>query len=418
MNAGEGEGERGREGEEASNPTSDCQPQDPACASAAPPQGPATSDQRPTTGDERSVHAERLLGWLLPLLQSPVITWIIVGNLVLNLGFMLPKCLSGWFVMVDAHVYARAAQNVWRHEPVYPLTPQGDIRTPDNQPMPFLYSPFFAAALGPLGWIDTENIVRIFFVLGFACFWGFAAALAWIVNRKVTWRGVLGAGYVAIMVPGMYFNVMSGQIETLLLLLFVAAMVVALPTGGGPAASGGTSPWTGVLLAVSLLVKPFVAWPLGIMALREPRRVIPSAAATLVVGAGLGALVCGVDSYRQWLHYAPTTMYGLIFGNTNTSLALLPLRALGYGILPSWGRPFLMAMFVIFPGLVAWVMRKRAAAIQASWVGAAALLFAPFSHHYYLPLLLVPMALEVRGLLDAMAGERRLVGCSRISRSS
>jgi len=54
---------------------------------------------------------------------------------------------------------------------------------------------------------------------------------------------------------------------------------------------------------------------------------------------------------------------------------------------------------------VAWVMRRRPAAVQASWVAAAALLFAPFSHHYYLPLLLVPMALEVRGVLDAMASD-------------
>jgi len=350
---------------------------------------PAGPDAAPPT-EARSVHAEYLLRRLLPLVRSPVVTWIIIGHLALNLGFMLPKCLSGWFVMVDAHVYARAAQNVWRHEGVYPLTPAGDIRTPDDQPMPFLYSPFFAALLGPLGWLSTESIVRVFFGLGFACFWGLAAALAWIVNGRVTWRGVLGAGYVAMMTPGMYFIVMSGQIEALLQLLFVLAMVGVAP---------------GVLLAVSLLVKPFAAWPLAIMALRQPRRIIPAAALTLAIGLALGVLVCGADSTRQWLHYSQTTMYGLIFGNMNTSLGLLPLRLLGYAELPSWGRPFLMGMFVAFPGIVAWVMRRRPAAVQASWVAAAALLFAPFSHHYYLPLLLVPMALEVRGVLDAMASD-------------
>jgi hypothetical protein len=66
-----------------------------------------------------------------------------------------------------------------------------------------------------------------------------------------------------------------------------------------------------------------------------------------------------------------------------------------------------MGMFAVGPGLVAIVMRRRPAAIQASWVAAAALLFAPFSHEYYLPLLLVPMAFEVRGVLEAMAGRAK-----------
>lgn len=323
----------------------------------------------------------------MPLLQSPVITWIIVGHLIFNLGFLLPKCLSGWFVMVDAHVYARAAQNVWRGLDVYPLTPQGDILTPDGQPMPFLYSPFFAAVLLPLGWMQTESIVRVFFILGFACFWGFAAALARIVNGRITWRGVLGAGYIAIMTPGMYFNVMSGQIETLLTLLFVLAMIGYAP---------------GVLLGVSLLVKPFVAWPLGVLALRQPRRIIVPAAIASLIGVLIGGVVCGWESYRQWMQYSPDTMYGLIFGNMNTSLGLLPLRLLGYETLPEWGRMFLTGMFVMFPGIVALIMRKRPPEIQASWVMGTALLFAPFSHDYYLPLLLVPMALEVRGILDGM----------------
>jgi len=324
------------------------------------------------------------------LVRSPVVTGILIGYLLLNLGFMLPKCLSGWFVMVDAHVYARAAQNVWRHEGVYPLTPAGDIRAPDGQRMPFLYSPFFAALLGPLGALPTESIVRVFFVLAFACFWGIAATLAWIVNGCVTWRGVLGAGFVAMMTPGVYFNVMSGQIEELLQLLFVLAMAGVAP---------------GVLLGVSVLVKPFAAWPLAVMAWRQPRRLIPTAAAALLIGGALGALVCGADSYGQWMHYSQNTMYGLIFGNMNTSLGLLPLRLAGFTALPSWGRVFLMGMFVAFPMLVAWVMRRRPPQIQASWAAAAALLFAPFSHHYYLPLLLVPMAFEVRGILDAMASD-------------
>jgi len=336
-----------------------------------------------------------LLLRLLPLVRSRIVTVILLGHLALNVGFLLPKCLSGWFVMVDAHVYARGAQNVYRHEGLYPLTPTGDLKTPgDHQPMPFLYSPFFGAVLAPLGWMSTGNLVRLFFVLAFVCFWGVAAALAWIVNGRVTVRGVLGAGYVCIMTPGMYFNLMSGQIELLLLLLFTLAMVGIAP---------------GVLMALSLLIKPFVAWPLAIMSLREPRRIILPAALTLALGAALGAVVCGFHSYADWMRYSQDTMYGLIFGNMNTSLGLLPRRLLGYTSLPAWGRPFLMGMFLIFPGLVAWIMRRRPPVLQASWVAATALLFAPFSHYYYLPMLLVPMAFEVRGILDGMAEQNALI---------
>lgn len=336
----------------------------------------------------RSLFVERVLRRLDFLWRTKVFALIIIGHLLINLGYLLPKCLSGYFICTDAHTYAHAAQNAWRGIGVYPLFPTGDLLTPQGQPLPFLYSPFFVALVRPLGAMSLDNIVRVFHLLSFLSFWAFAAILAWIVNRKLTWRGVLGAGYLSLLTPGMYFNLLSGQIETFLLVLFSLAMM-------------GWAP--GILLAFCALIKPFSLWPLFIWALREPRRILVPAGITILIGIVIGASVYGLAGYQQWLAYVPRRISELLFGNLNPSLALLPLRLLGFTKLPLWGHAFLLGMFLFFPGLVAWLMRKRPVAIQASWTAATALLFAPFSHYYYLPALLVPMALELRQILAQMS---------------
>lgn len=349
---------------------------------------PASADSFNCSPEPRSFLIERVLQRLDFLWRTKIFAVIILGHLIINLGYLLPKCLSGYFICTDAHTYAYAAQNAWRGIGVYPLFPGGDLLTPQGQALPFLYSPFFVALVRPLGAMSLDNIVRVFHLLSFMSFWAYAAILAWIVNRRLTWRGVLGAGYLCILMPGMYFNLLSGQIETFLLVLFSLAMI-------------GWAP--GILLALSALIKPFSLWPLFIWALREPRRILVPAGITFFIGGAFGASVYGLFGYQQWLAYVPKRMSELLFGNLNPSLALLPLRWLGFTKLPSWGNFFLLGMFLLVPGVVAWVMRKRPVAIQASWTAATALLFVPFSHYYYLPAFLVPMALEVRQILAQMS---------------
>lgn len=164
------------------------------------------------------------------------------------------------------------------------------------------------------------------------------------------------------------------------------------------------------MLAASCLVKPFAVWPLAVAAWREPRRVVPQALVVLAAGLVLGGVVCGLGAYGDWLSYTPARMYRVVFHERNISLSLLPLRALGYTVLPDWGRLFLLGMYGLGPGLVAWFMRRREAVLQIAWVGAAAILFAPFSRDYYLPLLLVPLALELREVLLRMEGPTRMEG--------
>lgn len=324
---------------------------------------------------------KRFVRWVTPPLRSPVVTGLMLANVALHVGLLLPLTWGRYFAMADADVYAVAAQHALHGGPLYPLTPQGDPRTPTGGYLPFLYPPPFAAALAPLGWLPHLALVRLSYLLAFAFFWVYAALLARLANGRITVRGVLGAGLILMVFPGTYFNLVAGQVEPLLWTMFALA-VIGVGRGG--------------MLAASCLVKPFAAWPLALAAWREPRRVLPWAAAVLAAGILAGGLVCGWDSYAQWLSYTPARMYRVAFFHENVSLGLMPLRLLGFTQLPDWGRVFLLGMYVVMPGLVAWVMRKRPVAVQIAWVGAAAILFAPFSRMYYLPVVLVALACEAR----------------------
>jgi uncharacterized membrane protein len=334
-----------------------------------------------------------ILRWLIPQLRTPLLTVLLVANVALHVGYLLPLALSDHYPMADADVYAMAGRHALTGQPLYPLTPQGDPRTPEGEYLPFLYPPPFAALLAPLGMISQYTAVRVLKALTFLAFWAFAATLCRLAVGRYTWRGTLGAAAVATVTPGTYFNLVSGQVDPFLWLLLALALV---------------TPLEGTFLSASCLVKPFAAWPLALAIWRQPRRNLPQAVVTLGFGILLGGLVCGWQSYAQWLHYTPHRMYGVIFVPQNISFSLLPLRLLGWQELPAWGRAFLMGMYVIGPASVAWVTRRRPPDVQLGWVAAAAIVFAPFSRLYYIPLLLVPLALEVREALAALSASGSL----------
>jgi hypothetical protein len=333
--------------------------------------------------------AARALAWLAPQLHTPLLTVVMLLNFALQVAVLLPMFLLRYFPMADVDVYALAAQHVRLHQPLYPLMPYGDLRAADGSYLPFLYPPPYAAAVAPLGALPRYLIVRILYFVTFLAFWAYAATLGRLATGRWTERGMFGAGLILTCVPGAYFNLIAGQAEPLLWLGFSLALL---------------TPARGALLAASCLVKPFAAWPLALAVVREPRRVLPQAVVTLLLGLVIGGLVCGWGSYHEWLAYTPDRMYRVIFYYRNISLSLLPLRALGWQSLPTWGRLFLWGMYVLGPGLLGWVNRKRPLPLQLAWVGAAAILFAPFSRDYYLPLLLVPLALELRPYVDGLWG--------------
>lgn len=342
--------------------------------------------------EHRYSHLRLALVRLLPRLDSPVLWCFALAVMAFEAAYLLPISLLRYFAIADLDAYAVAARHVVTGQQLYPLMPRGDIPVPGGTWIAFLYPPPFAAALAPLGYLTHLAAVRILFVVTFASFWAYAAVLGRMLTGRWSFRGFLAANLIVSLVPGGAFCLIAGQIEPLLWLAF--ALAVTTPAGGA-------------LLAASCLVKPFAALPLAVAAWREPRKVILQAALVLVVGLLLGGLVCGWGSYLDWLSYAPNRLYRVAFHPANISLSLLPLRLLGYTRLPDWGRLFLLGMYALMPGLVAWVMRKRPVEVQVAWVGAAAILFAPFSHVYYLPLLLTPLALEVREAKTEVRKDRR-----------
>lgn len=335
-------------------------------------------DTAPTRGV--ADHLDHFIGELVPLLRSPLLTVLMLANVALQAGLLFPLCWARYFPMADADVYAVAARNVVRGIGLYPLTPHGGLITPGGGHLYFLYPPSAGALFAPLGYFSQDAIVRVFFILGFLFFWFYAGILAYLINGKLTTRGVMGASLALMIMPGSYFNLMSGQIEPLLWSMFGLA-IIGVARGG--------------LLSASCLIKPFAIWPLALAAFREPKRVLPSAIIVGLVGWALGALVCGVKSYSTWMSYTPDHMYPLIFHHTNVSFTILLLRLLGYTSLPVWGRKYLMAMFFVMPAIMAFVMRRRPLAAQYAWVGCAAIIFVPFLHDYYAPILLAPIAVEL-----------------------
>lgn len=323
---------------------------------------------------------QRFVCRIVPQLRSPLWRSLMLANLALHLGYLLPLCLRRHFQMADVDVYALAAEHVVAGRQLYPLFPTGDAPTPDGGFLPFLYPPSFAAALAPLGYLPHQTTVRLLYLVTFVAFWAYALCLARLATGRWALWPTLGAGLILTIFPGSYFSLVSGQVEPLLWLIFALALL---------------TPARGALLAASCLVKPFAVWPLALAAWREPRRVVWQATVVVVAGLVLGGFVAGWGSYAQWLSYTPHRMYRVVFFHDNISLSLLPLRLLGWQSLPDWGRAFLMAMYLLGPAAVAWLTRRRPLAVQYAWVGAAAILFAPFSRDYYLPLLLAPLALEL-----------------------
>lgn len=334
----------------------------------------------------RHVRCARFLHRLGPQLRTPLVDVFLFGGLAFHLAYLAPLSFSTYYPVADADVYAVAAQHALAGQGLYPLAGGGDLRTPDGRYLPFLYPPPFAAALAPLGFLSRFVLVRLFKAVALLAFWAYALLLCLLATGRLSFRGVLAAGLAVTLTPGALFNLVSGQIEPTLWLAFALAVSTRA---------------TGAWLAATCLVKPFGAWPLLLALWREPRRVLLPAALVAVGGLLLGGLVCGWEAYAQWLHYTPQRMYRVIFFEHNASLSLLPLRALGYTELPPWGRGYLLALYAVVPGLVAFTQRRRPLALQYSWVAVAAVLFTPFSRLYYLPLILAPLALEWRGLLRA-----------------
>lgn len=317
-----------------------------------------------------------------------------VLHLLLQLALWLPMHWQFRDDNRDLFIYHAASQRVLQGEPIYTAQPNYG---PNQVPTTFLYPPAFAAVIAPLGRLSLPAFSRAWYCLLIAAFWVYAASLACLVMRRATVESTLIAGLVLAAWPGGMIGMSLGNAQPIVHALWGVALV------GAAMAKGAAC---GAALAASALIKIHPLWTLAV-AWKSDRRSIAPSLAVLLAGAVLGAVMCGVQSHWEWWKYAQPVVAQGSFASGNFSLSFLVLRAAKYlgwpyhsGPLPLLARAYLAATTVLAPLVALWMMRHQKPALQMSVVGAVAVLFAPLCWDNYMPMLLAPLALWLRTVLD------------------
>ncbi len=307
----------------------------------------------------------------------------------------------------DTVAYHQAAQNIDAGRSMYdPLPPKGPHRW--EGVYHYLYPPQFAATLSILPRTSAVGFARVWFLVLFAAYWIFAAALCRIATGQVTLYGVLGAGALTAFTPGALLSLNFGQADALV--WAAVALAFAFPVAAGAA------------FGIAALLKLYAVWAVLAAAFRKDWRTVRQAAVLVVCATALAALVLGPERFvaesRIWLlNVLPTVGQGQFEGGTvsgqlirwldlpvlypmNLSLPLIPVRLLGYGTdgaeLPALARAYLVLAGVATPLTVAWLGRKWPVEFHYLAVLAAALSFSPLCRPSYLVALLPAAALIVK----------------------
>lgn len=298
----------------------------------------------------------------------------------------------------DMVLYYRAARNAGAGHALY--TPRPDYG-PDSKPFEYLYPPPFAAAIAPLGRLPFLAFARLWTVGLVMTFLGFALCLMLLSGRADAWNFVCWLALLCVF-PGAARALSLGQIDPLLWLLSALSVwAIALPSNRSRALGGA-------LLGVASLVKIYAAWPLFALQKGEGRaRIWMGAGAVAALGVGLGIVVCGADSYRQWAH-AVTPIAGQgTFNPDNYSFSMGVLRIaqmLGWNYAggPLTGLPKLWLNLAAIGGPLLSLLASRRLSLRwrVALITVAAAWCAPLCWSTYLPLALVPCALAVRAWKD------------------
>jgi hypothetical protein len=306
-------------------------------------------------------------------------------HLVFQLGWWLPIHLQFRNDNRDLFIYHQAAHSAVKGEKIY--TPVPDYG-PDSIPNTFLYPPPFAAAILPLGHLSLPEFTRMWYWLLILCFWIYAASLAYLATGRVTAQGVLVAGLLSAIFPGTAQGMSLGNAQPLINALWGLALALG-PRGRGLALAAAA------LIKIHPLLSLMVAW-------KYEKASRWSSLCVLVPSVAAGFAIFGVQAHRDWWRFAQPVVSQASFVSSNVSLSFLPLRLWkacgGYegGPLPSGARNYLMLVALAAPIVTLWLARHLEPRLQMAAVGCVAVLFAPLCWDYYLPMLLVPLALLIK----------------------
>jgi len=260
--------------------------------------------------------------------------------------------------------------------------------------IPYGYPPAFLIIAGPFAMLPYPTAAVLWVILTWAAY----AAAVRLWAPKAFW--------LAMTMPPLLINAITGQAGFLLAALFIAGMAM-LPK----------RPLLGGILLGLMVVKPQLGLVLPFaLAVGREWRALAGAALSSVGFLLLGLLVFGWPSYQAWLGnaqlYSSVVADGLA-GWQRMASVYAALRFDGLGAAPAWIVQGLMALAAIAVCCLIW-LRSRDAGARAAALAAATALASPYLFGYDTLLLIMPLAwLLARGrcaLLLALCWALLLLG--------
>jgi hypothetical protein len=250
----------------------------------------------------------------------------------------------------------------------------------------FWYPPPSIFLFLPLGWFDLQTALIFWYVMQ-SVILGLTIVLLWKwLLREQGWIGLLGVTSLVFMMRPTLLTLQFAQTNYLLLLTLVLFLV------------DKDKPRSGVWLALSILVKPFMGALVLYLVIRRRWRALATTIVSLAVASAITILVFGTDtffSYFQgssiqqlpdWIYTEPT--------NQSLLAAILRVTQYDFGSQSPVMNPVylgLAALMVATTGWLIYSLDERYHVLAASLVVVAAIILYPPSQVFYAILLIVPM---------------------------
>lgn len=255
------------------------------------------------------------------------------------------------------------------------------------KPHPTPHPPTAGLVLLPLTAFGYLSAVRAWLLVELTCLAASVWLLARTLERPVRFTPVLLVAVLLVAWPPVGLDLILGQL-TIPVLLALCGAALALESGRPKLA--------GVLLGLSLLLKP-LAWPwLLVMARRRAWLSLGSCAATVIAGFGVVALREGPDRVADYfLRVGPTLTADFLHEPTNISIWTLGPRLFANSAEAS---AVVSAMAVGGLLIAVWHVGSPAYSLDLSlgFATAAAVVLSPLSWQFYLVLALLPAAYALR----------------------
>jgi hypothetical protein len=225
-----------------------------------------------------------------PTISVEIVLALLAAVLILG-GFIriLPTLISqpGSY---DFAAYYVAARVLNAQDALYDDAHMTDAATVGSETVAFpryIYPPFFAAMLRPIGALPFITASRIWFVFNLICLWVSIGLLSRLIGLSRRWAIVLGL--IAPLLPPIYDTLLLGQVNLLLLLLITLALYLT----STPEPKLWQEILAGFLLGIAALIKiyPIV---IGLVYLLH-RRIVPliSMALGIVAMLAFGIILGG-----------------------------------------------------------------------------------------------------------------------------